>query len=99
MMFFPNSFSSVLLPSFLLPNPLVFHNNSHQDYFHFTVKRVSLISQMLVYTKEGDYLHNSTKNAQLHKVSVPHNVTLIYTNGPTDFIWVAQAFTVQTFQC
>lgn len=54
---------------------------------------------MLVYTKEGDYLHNSTKNAQLHKVSVPHNVTLIYTNGPTDFIWVAQAFTVQTFQC
>lgn len=64
-----------------------------------SIEWVSLISQMLVYTKEGDYLRDSTENVQLCKVSVPHNVSLIHTNGRTDFIWVAQAFTVQTFQC
>lgn len=39
------------------------------------------------------------KNIQLCTVSVPHNVSLIHTNGPIDFIWVAQAFAVQAFQC
>lgn len=39
------------------------------------------------------------KNVQLYTVAVPHNVSLIYTNGPIDFIFVAQAFVVQVFQC
>lgn len=71
------------------------------------IKATDIISISLV-TEHPLFLRHSfkpkkkiayMKNVQLCTVAVPHNASLIYTNGSIDFVLVAQAFVVQAFQC